>query len=165
VWQTEMAAKPQQQKKSTPVLQNKKAYFDYFIDKTYEAGIVLLGTEVKSLRQGNANFTDAFAFLKNGEVFLKDFYIKEFEFGTYTNHEPRRIRKLLLHKDEIDKIDRAVSQKAMTLLPLKVYFKKGLAKVLLGVARGKKQYDKRATMAEKDAKREVSRRMKDAIRQ
>jgi SsrA-binding protein len=157
-----MAAKAQTQKKSTPVLQNKKAYFDYFIDKTYEAGIVLQGTEVKSLRQGNANFTDAFAYMKDGEVFLKDFYIKEFEFGSYTNHDPRRTRKLLLNRDEIDKIDRALTQKSMTLLPLKVYFSKGLAKVLIGLARGKKQFDKRATLAEKDAKRELDRRMKDA---
>jgi SsrA-binding protein len=146
-------------KKSISV-QNRKARHDFHIDKTWETGIVLQGTEVKSLRQGNCSFVDSFAYLQLGEIFLKDFYIKHFEQGSYNNHDERRTRKLLLNRDEIQKIDRAVSQKGFTLVPLAMYFKNGRAKIEIGLARGKKMFDKRATMAEKDAKREVDREKK-----
>ncbi|HKJ31528.1 MAG TPA: SsrA-binding protein SmpB [Balneolales bacterium] len=147
-------------KKTTPEIKNRKARHDYFVEETYEAGIVLKGTEVKSLRQGKASFTDSFAFMDHGEIYLKDLYIKEFDQGSYNNHDPRRIRKLLLKKSEIQKIDKAISQKGFTLIPLKIYFKHGYAKVLLGLARGKKQYDKRADIAKKDMKRELERNLK-----
>jgi SsrA-binding protein len=151
-------------KKSISV-QNRKARHDFHIDKTWETGIVLQGTEVKSLRKGNCSFVDSFAYLQHGEVYLKDFYIKHFEQGSYNNHDERRTRKLLLHRDEIDKIDRAVSQKGFTLVPLAMYFKNGRAKIEIGLARGKKMFDKRATMAEKDAKREVDREKKVRFQQ
>lgn len=154
-----MAKEP---KKSPISVQNRKARHDFHIDKTWEAGIVLQGTEVKSLRQGNCSFVDSFAYMKNGEVFLKDFYIKEFEQGSYNNHDSRRERKLLLNKDEIQKIDKAITQKGFTLVPLALYFKHGKAKIEIGLARGKKVFDKRQTLAEKDAKREMDRKMKGA---
>ena len=154
-----MAKEP---KKSPISVQNRKARHDFHIDKTWEAGIVLQGTEVKSLRQGNCSFVDSFAYMKNGEVFLKDFYIKEFEQGSYNNHDSRRERKLLLNKEEIQKIDKAITQKGFTLVPLTLYFKHGKAKIEIGLARGKKVFDKRQTLAEKDAKREMDRKMKGA---
>jgi len=154
-----MAAK-KEQKPGTPSITNRKAWHEFTIEDSYEAGIVLTGTEVKSLRQGNASFGDAFAYMKSGEVWLKEFYIKPFEHASYNNHEPRRERKLLLKRDEIRKIDRAVSQKGVTLVPLKLYFTRGLAKVQLGLARGKKKYDKRASIAEKDEKRDRDRELK-----
>ncbi len=154
-----MAKEP---KKSPISVQNRKARHDFHIDKTWEAGIVLQGTEVKSLRQGNCSFVDSFAYMKNGEVFLKDFYIKEFEQGSYNNHDSRRERKLLLNKEEIQKIDKAITQKGFTLVPLALYFKQGKAKIEIGLARGKKVFDKRQTLAEKDAKREMDRKMKGA---
>jgi len=146
--------------KKSPEIRNRKARHEYSVDDTFEAGIVLKGTEVKSLRQGKASFTDSFAFMDHGEIYLKDLYIKEFDQGSYNNHDPRRIRKLLLNKNEIQKIDKAISQKGYTLIPLKIYFKRGYAKVLLGLARGKKQYDKRADIAKKDMKRELERNLK-----
>jgi SsrA-binding protein len=154
-----MAKEP---KKSPISVQNRKARHDFHIDKTWEAGIVLQGTEVKSLRQGNCSFVDSFAYMKNGEVFLKDFYIKEFEQGSYNNHDSRRERKLLLNKEEIQKIDKAITQKGFTLVPLALYFKHGKAKIEIGLARGKKVFDKRQSLAEKDAKREIDRKMKGA---
>lgn len=154
-----MAKEP---KKSPISVQNRKARHDFHIDKTWEAGIVLQGTEVKSLRQGNCSFVDSFAYMKSGEVFLKDFYIKEFEQGSYNNHDSRRERKLLLNKEEIQKIDKAITQKGFTLVPLALYFKHGKAKIEIGLARGKKVFDKRQTLAEKDAKREMDRKMKGA---
>ncbi len=156
-----MAAK-KDHKPGTPTISNKKARHEFTIDDSYEAGIVLTGTEVKSLRQGNASFGDAFAYMKAGEVWLKEFYIKPFEHGSYNNHDPRRERKLLLKREEIRKIDRAVSQKGVTLVPLKLYFTRGLAKLQLGLARGKKKYDKRATIAAKDEKRDRDREIKRA---
>jgi len=149
-------------KKGPPTLKNRKAFHEFFIDSTFEAGIALQGTEVKSLRAGNASFTDSFAFMKNGELFLRDFYIKEFDQGSYNNHNTRRERKLLLNKDELKKIDKALKQKGLTIVPLKVYFKKGYAKVQIGLARGKKMHDKRATIAEKDSKRDIARALKNA---
>jgi SsrA-binding protein len=138
-------------------IQNRKARFEFQIDKTWEAGLVLQGTEVKSLRAGNASFTDSFAYMKDGELWLKDLYIKEFEQGSYNNHDTRRIRKLLLNKVELEKIDRALKEKGYTIVPLALYFKKGKAKIEIGLAKGKKLYDKRATIAERDVKRELDR--------
>lgn len=150
----------QQQKTNTPVIRNRKAWHEFHIEKTFEAGLVLQGTEVKSLRDGKASFTDAFAYIKDGEIWMKNCYIKEFEHGSYNNHDPLRERKLLLNRDEIKKIDRAVSQKGVTLIPLKLYFKNGLAKVELALASGKKKHDKRRSIAEKDQKREMDRKLK-----
>jgi SsrA-binding protein len=144
----------------TPTIQNRKARFEFQIIDSFEAGIVLQGTEVKSVRKGNVGFTDSFAFMKDGEVWLKDMYIKEFEHGSYNNHEPLRLRKLLLNKTEIRKIDKALSQKGYTLVPLKLYFKKGRAKIEMGIGVGKKLHDKRQSMVERDAKREIDREMK-----
>ncbi len=147
-------------KKNTATIQNRKAFHDYSIEETYEAGIVLKGTEVKSLRQGKASFTDAFAFLQEGEVFLKDFYIKPYEQGSYYNHDPRRDRKLLLSKKEIRELDKAVQQKGNTIIPLKIYFKGGFAKVQIGLARGKRKFDKRESIKAADTKRDMERSLK-----
>lgn len=150
--------------KNTPTIQNRKAYHDYQIEETYEAGIVLQGTEVKSLRDGKANFTDAFAIIQNGEVWLREFHISPYKFGSFSNHEPRRQRKLLLNKREIREIDKFIQQKGYTLVPLKLYFKGGYAKVLIGVARGKKKFDKRESIKEKDTKRDMQRSIKGTAR-
>jgi SsrA-binding protein len=144
----------------TPVINNRKAFHDYHIDKTFEAGVMLTGTEVKAIREGKARITDAFGYLGNGEVWLKDMHISEYGNGTYNNHEPMRLRKLLLHKDEIAKIEKALEAKGATLVPLKLYFKKGRAKLEIGLAYGKKQYDKREAIAEREGKRELDRAMK-----
>lgn len=144
-------------KTKTPTIQNRKARFEFRIDDSFEAGVVLVGTEIKSVRQGHVGFTDSFAFMKDGEVWLKDMYIKEFEHGSYNNHEPMRLRKLLLKRDEIRKIDKMITQKGYTLVPLKLYFVRGRAKIELGLAQGKKMHDKRASIAERDAKREMDR--------
>lgn len=145
---------------STSTIQNRKAFHDYSIEETFDAGLVLKGTEVKSLRQGKASFTDAFAFIKDGEVWLRDFYIKPFEHGSYYNHDPRRDRKLLLSKREIRELDRAVLQKGNTIIPLKIFFKNGFAKVQIGLAKGKKRFDKRESIKEKDIKRDMDRALK-----
>ena len=132
---------------------NRKAHYDYFIKDTYEAGIELQGTEIKSLRKGNANINDSYARIKNGEVYLTNMYIGKYEEGNIFNHDERRERKLLLHKKEILKIDNEVTTKRYTLIPLKIYFVRGKAKVELGVCQGKKLYDKRESIKEKDNKR------------
>ena len=146
------------------VAQNKKARHDYHIEDTYEAGLVLVGTEVKSLRAGRASLVDGFADVDRGEVWLHGVHIPEYAQGTWTNHSARRKRKLLLNRSEIDKIERRVSEKGLTIIPLALYFKDGRAKVELGLARGKKQYDKRNTLRERQADREkveaVQRRLK-----
>jgi SsrA-binding protein len=136
------------------VAQNKKARHDYHIDDTFEAGLVLVGTEVKSLREGRASLADGFAEIDRGEAWLLNVHIPEYTQGTWTNHAARRKRKLLLHRSEIDKIERKVSEKGFTLVPLALYFKDGRAKVEIGVARGKKAYDKRHAIAERTANRE-----------
>ena len=146
------------------VAQNKKARHDYFIEQTIEAGIVLSGTEVKSVRQGMVNLKDSYATIENGEVFLNGMHISPYEKGNIFNKDPMRARKLLLHKSEITRLIGYTQQKGLTLVPLKVYFKGSLVKVELGVARGKKLYDKRADIAERDAKREIDRRIKDQLR-
>jgi len=137
------------------VAQNKKARHDYAIEDTYEAGMVLQGTEVKSLRAGRASLVDGFGEVDHGEVFLHGVHIPVYTEGTWTNHEPRRVRKLLLNRAEIDKIEGKVRERGYTLVPLALYFKDGRAKVELGVGRGKKSYDKRHAIAERTAKREA----------
>jgi SsrA-binding protein len=137
------------------VAQNKKARHDYHIEDTYEAGLVLVGTEVKSLRNGRASLVDGFGEVHGGEAFLHAVHIPVYTEGTWTNHEPRRVRKLLLHRAEIEKIDSRIRERGLTLVPLALYFKDGRAKVELGLARGKKSYDKRQALAERTAKREA----------
>lgn len=159
-----MAKTNKDEKKTTPTIKNRKARHEFHIDETYEAGIVLKGTEVKSIRDGKASLSESFAYLKNGEVWLKDMYIKPYEFASYNNHDERRERKLLLKKSEIREIDKATNQKGFTLVPLKLYFKGGYAKVLIGLARGKKQYDKREDIKEKDVRRELDRKIKGSYK-
>lgn len=134
---------------------NRKARYDYEIEDTYEAGIVLKGTEIKSIRNGKAQLKDSYAILKNGEVFLLNMHISAYEKGNIFNHEETRTRKLLLHKKEILKIRDRITQEGYTLIPMKVYFVKNRAKVLLGIARGKKNYDKRETIKKRDVEREL----------
>lgn len=142
------------------VATNRKARHDYAIDDTYECGIVLMGTEVKALREGRANLTDGWAHIENGEMWLESVHIPEYFQGNWTNHSTRRKRKLMLHKAEIIKISHAVKAGGFTLVPLKLYFKDGRAKVELAVAKGKKEYDKRHTIREREDKREADRAMK-----
>ena len=147
-----------------PIAQNRKARHDYHIENTWEAGLVLMGTEVKSLRQGRASLVDGFAEIDDHEIWLHGVHIPEYSQGTWTNHAARRRRKLLLNRAEIDKIERKVNDKGYTLVPLQLYFKDGRAKVEIALAKGKKAYDKRHTLAEKQANREkeqaVGRRLK-----
>lgn len=144
------------------VAQNKKARHDYTITDTVEAGIVLQGTEIKSIRNGRINLKDGFARVRNGEVFLHNVHISPYEQGNLYNHDPRRMRKLLLHKKQIRKLEGLVQSPGTTLVPLKVYLKDGYAKVLLGVAKGKKQYDKRETLRRRDIDRDIQRTLKNA---
>ncbi|MGH8827587.1 MAG: SsrA-binding protein SmpB [Jiangellaceae bacterium] len=141
------------------VAQNRKARHDYHIDATYEAGLVLTGTEVKSLRAGKASLVDGYAEVRDAEVWLRNVYIPEYDLGTWTNHEPRRPRKLLLRRDEINRLIGKTKEQGHTLVPLSLYFKDGYAKIELALARGKKTYDKRHALAEKQAKREAERAM------
>ena len=140
-----------------PIAQNRKARHDYHIEDTYEAGIVLTGTEVKSLRAGRASLADAFATVDDGEVWLRNAHIPEYAFGTWTNHATRRTRKLLLHKKEIAKLDRETGSSGKTIVPLAIYFSDGYAKVELAIATGKKDWDKRQTLATREADREANR--------
>lgn len=139
------------------IAQNKKARHDYAIEDVYEAGLVLQGTEVKSLRAGRASLVDAYAHIKNGEVWLENAHIPEYDQGSWTNHEPRRPRKLLLHRAEIAKLIGKTKESGLTLIPLSMYFKDGKAKVEIALARGKRAYDKRQTLAARDAAREIDR--------
>jgi SsrA-binding protein len=139
------------------VAQNRKARHDYHIHDTYEAGLVLSGTEVKSLRDGRANLTDSFATVDDGEVWLRGAHIPEYSHGTWTNHTARRTRKLLLNRKEITRIERALASAGTTLVPLSIYFSDSFAKVELAVASGKREYDKRQTIAERESKREAER--------
>jgi SsrA-binding protein len=143
------------------VAQNKKARHDYFIEQTMEAGIVLSGTEVKSIRQGKVNLKDSYAMIEGGEVILNGMHISPYEQGNIFNKDPLRDRKLLLHKSEINRLIGYTQQKGLSLVPLQLYFKRGIVKLELGIARGKKLYDKRDDMAERDAKREIDRKMKE----
>ena len=135
-------------------VKNKKAYFDYFIEEEYECGIVLKGTEIKSIRKGSVDLKDTFARIKNGEVYVINMYIAKYDEGNRFNHDERRERKLLLHKKEITKIFEKVKQDGKTLVPLKLYFKEDKVKILLGICTGKKLYDKRETIKERDLARE-----------
>jgi SsrA-binding protein len=142
------------------VARNRRARHDYHIEDVYEAGLALTGTEVKSLRAGRASLTDGFAEISNHEVWLQGVHIPEYTHGTWTNHEPRRTRKLLLHRREIDKLAAATAERGLTLVPLSLYFKDGKAKVELALARGKRTYDKRHELARRDAAREVDRALR-----
>jgi SsrA-binding protein len=141
------------------VAQNKKARHDYHIEDVYEAGLVLTGTEVKSLRAGRASLIDGFATLRDGEMFLHSVHIPQYVAGTWTNHEPRRVRKLLLHRAEIDRWTLKTKESGLTIVPLSLYFKDGKAKVEIALARGKKLHDKRQSLAEKQATREMAREL------
>ena len=142
------------------IANNKKAYHDYFIDEKYEAGIELFGTEVKSIRMGKCSVKESFVRVDKGEIYVFGMNISPYEKGNIFNKDPLRIRKLLLHKSEIQKLDEKISQKGYTLVPLSVYFKGSLVKVEIGLARGKKLYDKRDDIAKKDQKRELERDFK-----
>ncbi|MFC4768384.1 SsrA-binding protein SmpB [Effusibacillus consociatus] len=141
--------------------QNKKASHDYFIEDTYEAGIVLTGTEIKSIRQGKANLQDSFARISNGEAWLINMHVSPFEQGNRFNVDPTRSRKLLLHKGEIMKLLGQTKERGYSLIPLKLYVKNGFCKVLLGLAKGKKHYDKRESEAKRDAQREMQRALRE----
>ncbi|MZP29371.1 SsrA-binding protein SmpB [Heliobacterium undosum] len=140
--------------------ENRRARHDYHIDETYEAGMALKGTEIKSLRQGKGNLKDSYARVENGEVLLYNMHISPFEQGNIYNHEPTRTRKLLLNRSEIRKLGAATHQKGLTLVPLRIYLKRGYAKLELAIARGKKHYDKREDIARRDAEREMARAMR-----
>ena len=149
---------------SRVIAQNKKAWHDYFVDEKYEAGIALFGTEVKSIRQGAVNLKDSYCSFKDGELYALGIHVSPYEKGNIFNREPRRERKLLMHKREIVKLCGLVSQKGYTLIPLSLYFSGKNVKVELGLCRGKKLYDKRDSAAARDADREIDRRMKDRSR-
>ncbi len=146
------------------VAQNKKARHDYHIEDTWEAGLVLVGTEVKSLRMGRASLVDGFAEIHNGEAWLLGVHIPEYSQGTWTNHAARRRRKLLLHREELIKISHKVRESGYTIVPLQLYFVDGRAKVEIGVARGKREYDKRQTLREQQDNREAQREMRERNR-
>ena len=139
------------------IARNRRARFDYHLLETFEAGIVLRGTEVKSLRDGKANISDAYGIVRDGEVFLLNAHIQPYESRGYANHEPTGTRKLLLHRKEIRRLIGAVEREGLTLIPLELYFRKGVAKVALALAKGKKLHDKRDTQKERDAEREMAR--------
>jgi len=143
------------------IANNKKAKHDYFLQDTYEAGIKLQGSEIKSVRQGKVNFLDAYAYIRNGEAFLMNMHISKYKEGNRFNHDETRTRKLLLHKKEIEKIDAKIKQDSLTLIPTKLYIDHGLCKVEIALAKGKKLYDKRQSLKEKDAKRRMQKGMKD----
>lgn len=152
------------EKKDSVIAQNKKAYHDYFVDETYEAGISLSGTEVKSLRAGRVNLKDSYVSCKTGEALLIGMHISPYDFGNIYNHEPMRTRRLLLHRREINKLIGLTQQEGYTLIPLKLYFKGSYVKLQLGLCRGKKNYDKRDAIAERDAKRNMDRAIKERNR-
>ena len=150
------------EKSENAVATNRKAYHDYFIEEKFEAGIMLQGTEVKSLREGRVNLQDSYASVKGNEVFLHHCHISPYSHGNIMNHEPLRTRKLLLHRKEINKLLGKTQQQGLTLIPLRIYFsKRGLAKVELGLAKGKKQHDRRESIKTREASREVERAMKE----
>jgi len=142
------------------IAQNKTARLNYFIEDTYEAGIALVGTEVKALREGKANLKDSYALVKDGEVFVHEMHISPYTFGNRENHDPLRVRKLLLHKGEIKRLYGKSRERGLALIPLKLYFKSGKVKLEIGVGRGKKLYDKRESLRVKDDRREIERGMR-----
>ena len=139
------------------IAQNKKARFNYTVEDSYECGIVLEGTEVKSVKEGSISFVDSFAEIQNGEVWVRNFHISEYSFSSIFNHDPDRKKKLLLHKEEIKRLQRKVDEKGYTLIPLDVYLKNGRVKVKLGICKGKKLYDKRDTIKQRDLDRDMAR--------
>ena len=139
-------------------IKNKKAYFNYFIEGELEAGIALVGTEIKSVRKGSVNITDSYVRIKNNEAYIINMFIEKYDSGSIFNHNPSRERKLLLHKKEIKKLLEKVQKESYTLIPLKIYLKNGKAKILLGIARGKKLYDKRESIKKRDLQRQINRR-------
>ena len=145
------------------IAQNRKARFNYIIDDVFEAGLVLKGTEVKSLRQGRVNLKDAYARIKDGELYVYQMHISPYPFAFYDNHDPLRPRKLLMHKREIERLNAKVNEQGYTLVPLKIYFKKGKAKISLALARGKKKYDKRETIRRREEQREMDRARKKYV--
>jgi SsrA-binding protein len=159
-----MDAKPVSHDPERVVITNRKARHDYHILDTYECGIVLSGTEVKSIRHGKANLLDSYAFIRDGEVFLQGMHISPYEFGNQFNHEPKRERKLLLNKKEIRRLIGKTSEKGLTLIPLRVYFVRGRVKIEIALARGKKSFDKRAAIAERDAKRDAEREVRSRFK-
>ena len=144
---------------------NRKARHDYHIEESYEAGIVLTGTEVKSVRGARVNLKDSYARVENGEIFLYNMHVSPYEQGNRFNHDPMRIRKLLMHRIEISRLSGKIKEKGYSLIPLKIYLKKGRIKLELGLARGKKLYDKRRDIAERDSKREMERAFRDKMRE
>lgn len=146
------------------IAENRKARFDYFIEETYECGIVLEGTEVKSVKNGNISFPDAFAEIQNNEVWIKNLHISEYSFSSIFNHNPDRPKKLLLHSEEIKKLIRKVDEKGYTLIPISIYLKDGRVKLSLGVCKGKKQYDKRDTIKNRDVERDIQREFSKKLR-
>ncbi|HEV2952822.1 MAG TPA: SsrA-binding protein SmpB [Candidatus Dormibacteraeota bacterium] len=150
---------PEKRATDRDVAQNKKAYHDYFVDEKMEAGLVLTGTEVKSLRAGRCNLRDGYVRISNNEAWMENVHISPYDAGTVMNHEPLRTRKLLLHSKQIAELIGKARQKGYTMIPLRVYFSRNRAKVEVGLCRGKKQYDKRQAIAEADAKREMARRL------
>ncbi|MBG9980965.1 SsrA-binding protein SmpB [Facklamia sp. DSM 111018] len=154
-------AKQKSQKKDKPLAQNRKARHDYEILETYEAGLVLKGTEIKSIRAGKVNIQDGFISIYHQEAWLKNVHISPYDHGNLFNHDPLRDRKLLLHRKEIWNLQQSVKQKGMTLIPLKVYLVRGRAKVLIGLGRGKHHYDKRHALKEEQAKRDIDRALKN----
>lgn len=151
-------------KSNKTLAENRKAWHDYFIEETYEAGIELVGTEVKSIRGGKANLKDSYAEVRNGEIFIRNMHVSPYEQGNIFNRDPLRDRRLLLHREEIMKLAGYIAQKGYTLVPLSLYLKEGRVKVALGVAKGKKDYDKRDAMLEKAAKRDIDRQMKERMK-
>ena len=152
------------QKGIKPVAQNKKAYHEYFVEETYECGLVLKGTEVKSMRQGRVNLKESFCMIRNNEIFAEGMHISPYEQGNIFNTDPLRPKKLLMHKNEIRKLAGLVARQGYTLIPLKVYLKYGRMKLALGLCRGKHLHDKRDTAAAKDAQREMERAMRQRVR-
>ncbi len=146
------------------VVENRKARHDFFFEETFEAGMVLQGTEVKSLRAGKGNLQDSFARIENSEIFLWNMHISPYDQGNLNNHDPIRTRKLLMHKAEIKRLIGKTKEQGLTLVPVKIYFKRGKVKVLIALARGKKNYDKRQDLATKDAKREIEKAFKEKQR-
>lgn len=146
------------------IAENRKAKFDYFIEETYECGIELQGTEVKSVKNGSVSFPDAFAEIINGEVWVKNFHISEYSFSSVFNHNPDRPKKLLLHKEEIKRLIRKVDTKGFTLIPINFYLKNGKVKITLGLCKGKKQFDKRATIKDRDIKRDIAREFSKGLK-
>ena len=146
------------------IAQNKKARHDYFVEESFEAGVELVGTEVKSLRAGGVNLKDSWCEIKNGEIFLRQMHISPYEHGNIFNRDPLRVRKLLMHKREISRLGSLIATKGLTIIPLSLYFKGSRVKVQVGLCRGKKLYDKREDMAKRDAKRDIDRALKEKSR-